>query len=138
MIALDTSYIHADHHARHKCLAATWCDAETAASSATVYLGDKKKGFDHYASFCASYVPDMESGYGSGTRGNRETARMNRVYDKTRLWCYDACVKNREPRIQLYTTHYCQVPNLRPEVLDLPPPKTSVPNVRPAGAKCKS
>jgi hypothetical protein len=39
----------ADHHAPHKWLAATWRDAEAAASSATVYLGDKKKGHAHYA-----------------------------------------------------------------------------------------
>ena len=57
---LAINFMHgADHHAPHKWLAATWRDAEAAASSATVYLGDKKKGHAHYADFCATYVPDV-------------------------------------------------------------------------------
>ena len=36
-----------------------WRDAEAATTLGTVYLGDKKKGVQHYSHFCASYVPDI-------------------------------------------------------------------------------
>ena len=49
----------ADASTAHKWTAIAWRDAEAAASDATVYMGDKKKGKEHYSQFCSSYVPDV-------------------------------------------------------------------------------
>ena len=48
----------ANHQTPHKWLCVAWRDAEAAATYGTVYLGDKKKGREHYGTFNNTYVPD--------------------------------------------------------------------------------
>jgi hypothetical protein len=48
----------ANHQTPHKWLCVAWRDAEAAATLGTVYLGDKKKGREHYATYNSTYVPD--------------------------------------------------------------------------------
>ena len=55
----DTFHGSAHHTAPHKWAAVTWKQATAAATTDTVYLGDKGKGKQHYHQFNATWVPDV-------------------------------------------------------------------------------
>ena len=55
----DTFHGRAHHTAPHKWAAVTWRQATAAATTDTVYLGDKAKGKQHYRQFNAGWVPDV-------------------------------------------------------------------------------
>ena len=57
---LGDSFAHAANHSTaHKWMVVAWRNAEAATTLGTVYMGDKKKGKEHYSVYCATYVPDV-------------------------------------------------------------------------------
>ena len=49
----------ANHSTAHKWICVAWRDAESNATSGSVYLGDKQMGLQHYSQFNATYIPDI-------------------------------------------------------------------------------